>query len=78
MSSVAKVVNCGDVSEEIRIQNKWNGFPKVVKVGDQRAHWNSLMQTARCLVCSKDVAYGNLGRIRKKEFDDVEMPDCEA
>ena len=61
MSSVAKVVNRGDVFEEIGIQNKWKWewLSKVVKVGETDEHIGTHFRkidvrgTARCLVCSK-------------------------
>ena len=89
MSSVAKMVICGDIFEEFGMQNKWKWewLSKVVKVGetDERigTHFRkTVLGTARCLVCSKDVAYGNRcienEKKKKKEFDDVEMHDCDA
>ena len=66
MSSVAKMVICGDIFEEIGMQNKWKWewLSKVVKVGETDEHIGTHFRktvcgTARCLVCSKDVAYGN-------------------
>ena len=94
MSLVAKVVIRGDIFEEIGIKNKWKWewLSKVVKVGETDehigTHFHKIVRgTARCLVCSKDVAYGNRSiknlnlkkkKEKKKGFDDVEIHDCDA
>ena len=78
MSSMAKIVNRGDVFEEIVLQNKWKWewLSKVVKVGetDERigTHFRKIVHgTARYLICSRDVAYGNRSsriKTRKKNL----------
>ena len=77
MSSVTKVVNRGDVFEELGIQNrwKWEWLSKVVEVGETDEHIGTRFHkivhgAARCLVCSKDVAYGYRGIEKKKEKKD--------
>ena len=81
MSSVAKVVNRGDIFEEIGIQNKWKWewLSKVVKVGET----DERIGTHFCQILFQRCCIRQSRHQEKKEkkvflFDDVEMHDCDA